>query len=476
MAELLSRRDFLRVSALAAGGAALAACAPQTPAPAAAPTTPVQVEEGEEPVEELPEATAAPAAEEGVTIQYWVGWGNYPVAWEKIVLLEEYEQLLGNNTVELKAGMGADALLTAVAGGEPPDVVSHPSGQYLEFMARGVLLPVDDLVASSTMIKAENYVEGYWNNGFWEGVQYCLPANAGFAGYGMVYNTRLVEEAGLDPDNPPLTWDECLQWHEVLTEFDSAGNLLRIGLDPYDAMGGSLAYDNGFFPPISWGWDWFNAEAETFDLNNEKMAEAFDVMGEFYRIAGPDNMAGMRQVEGQGMWGGSYYSEVQVMSIDGYWACGWTAAAKPEVSEVTRVSWAPVPESRRGVKVQGYGGHYILLLKEAPNAEAGFKIAELVNTHPACDALFLEWGCLPFMQSYLDTVDPDTFPGLDFYFASMQEHTEWHSPAQCLITAYVGTQFTELREKVYRDEMTGAEAAEEFQRRCEEEWRAAGFA
>jgi ABC-type glycerol-3-phosphate transport system substrate-binding protein len=465
MARLLSRRDFLRLSAVAAGGAALAACAGPAPTPTAAPSE-----------EEIEEPTAAPPAEEGVTLNYWVAWGNYPLAWDVIVTLDEFQEVLGNDTVELKAGMGAEALLTAVAGGEPPDAVSHPSGQYLEFMAKGICLPIDDLVATSTIIKAENYVEGYWNNGFWQGVQYLAPANAGFAGYGLIYNTRMAEEAGLDPDTPPLTWDECMEWHRAITQFDDAGNLLQIGLDPYDAMGGSVANDNGFYEPMSWGWDWFDEEAGTFDLNNEMMAESFEVMGEFYRIAGPDSMAGMRQVEGQGMWGGSRYTEVQAMSIDGYWACGWTAAAKPEVSEVTRVSWPPVPESRRGTKLQGYGGHYILLLKDAPNAEPAFKIAELVNTTAACDALFSEWGCLPFMKSYLDTVDPETYPGLDFYFMSMDEYDEWHSPAQCLITPFVATQVWDLREKVYRDEMTGVEAAEEFQRRCDEEWKAAGYA
>jgi len=478
MAKIVSRRDFLRMSTVAAAGAALAACAPKAATPAAAPAAtekPAATEAlGVEATKEVPEATVAPAAEEGVAIQYWVGWGNYPAAFEKIQALEEYEQLIGNNTVECKGGMAAEALLTAVAGGEPPDAVSNC--EYLDYMARGVCMPVGDLVANSTIIKEENYPEEHWNNGFWQGTQYGLSANAGFAGYGLIYNARLAEAAGLDPDSPPLTWDECLQWHEALTQFDDAGNLVQVGLDPYDAMGGSVHFANGFFAPMSWGWDWFDVESGTFDLNNEKMAEAFDVMGEFYKIAGPDNMAAMRQVEGQGMWGGSRYTEVQAMAIDGYWACGWTAAAKPEVSEVTRVTWAPVPESRRGTQLQGYGGHYILLFKDAPNAEPAFKIAEVVNTNAACDVLFHEWGCLPFMKAYLDTVDPATYPGFDFFVRSMNEYTEWHSPSRCLMTAFVQTQYTGLREKVFRDEMTGAEAAEEFQQRCDEEWIAAGYA
>ncbi len=421
-------------------------------------------------------ATPVAAPEEGVTMRYWVGWGSYPRPWEQIQALGEYDQFIGHNTVELKAGISAEVLLTAVAGGDPPDAVSHPSGQYLDYMARGVLLPLEDLVAASTTLKPNDYLEGCWNKGYWKGTLYGVPANEGFLRFGLNYNARLVEAAGLDPDSPPLTWEECLGWHQILTQFDDAGNLLRMGLDPYDAMGGALAFDDGFFVPLSWGWDWFDEEAGTFDLNNEKMAEAFEVMGKFYRIAGPDNMAGMRQVEGQGDWGGSFNTEVQAMIIEGYWHPGETMFEKPEVAQYNRASWAPVPASRSGTRVQGYGGHYILLFKEAAHPGLAFKIAELVNIDAACDLIFQQVGWLPARIPYLEKVDPATYPGLEFYFRSIDEATDWQTPAGCRITGFVQTQYVELREKVFRDEMTGLEAAEEFQKRCEDEWIAAGFA
>ncbi|MDI7277210.1 MAG: extracellular solute-binding protein, partial [Anaerolineae bacterium] len=287
---------------------------------------------------------------------------------------------------------------------------------------------------------------------------------------------KMVEEAGLDPDEPPHTWSEVLEWHKALTKFDSAGNLLQIGLDPYDAMGGSLQFDNGFFASLSWGWDWFDEEKGTFDLNNEKMAESFEVMGEFYKIAGPDNMAGMRQVEGQGTWGGSFNTGVQAMIIEGYWHPGETTFEKPEVAAHNRSSWAPVPDSRKAAKVQGYGGHYILLFKDAPHPREAFKIAEVVNTTPACDLIFKVVGWLPALKPYLATVDPKTYNGLEFYMRSVDEATDWHTPARCPITGFVQTQYIELREAVYRGQMTGAQAAAEFQRRVDEEWKAAGFA
>ncbi len=207
----MSRRHLLKLAGMGAVGVVFAACAPK-----------VVEKEVTRVVKEtviVEAATPVAAAEEGVTIHYWAAWGQYVRCWEGIQALEEYEQLIGNNTVELKVSFSAEALLTSVAGGEPPDAVSHPSGQYLDYMARGVLLPLEDLVAASTIIKAEDYLEGSWNNGYWEGTQYCVPANEGFLRYGLNYNARLVEGAGLDPDSPPLTWDECLQRCEDLVEW-----------------------------------------------------------------------------------------------------------------------------------------------------------------------------------------------------------------------------------------------------------------
>lgn len=419
------------------------------------------------------EELAAAPVKQGVTINYWPSWGNFVPAWEKMIATEEYKEFAGDNTVEVKTGTPWEAILTAIAGGTPPDAISNT--QYLDLMARGVLRPIDDWVAESEYFQKDLYLEGSWNDGFYQDVMYGAPGIEGFIRYGLNYNMQMVEEAGLDPENPPQTWEGCLEWHEALTKFDDAGNLIQIGMDPFDAMGGQIGIQDGFYPPVSWNWKWFDAEASTFDLNNEMMIEAFDVMGEFYRIAGPDNMAGMRDAEGQGTWGPSFNAGVQAMIIEGYWHPGETMIQKPEVGEFNRATWAPVPAAREGAKVQGTGGHYVVFCKDAPNTEPMFKIAEFFQTDTACQIIFEDVGWLPGRIPFIDKTDPSAFPGLDFYFDSVAEATEWSSPARCPITSFVSTQFQELREKVYRDEMSAADAAAEFQARCDDELMMAGF-
>jgi len=298
MKEKLTRRDFLRLGALTTGAVVLASCGTQPAAPAPAPAEKPAEKPTEKPAEKPAEPTQAPAAAEGVTIQYWPSWGNFAEVWDVLRETKEFKEAIGNNTLEVKTGSPYEAVLTAVAAGTPPDAVSNY--QYLDLMAREVLVPIDEWVATSAIVKKENYLDGNWNDGFYKGVMYGVPAIEGFLRYGLNYNTKMVEEAGLDPKTPPVTWEDCLTWHKALTKFDKAGNLLQVGLDPYDAMGGQLAIQDGFYPPVSWGWKWFDADTGKFDLDNKMMVEAFEIMGEFYRIVGPDKMAAMRATEGQG--------------------------------------------------------------------------------------------------------------------------------------------------------------------------------
>jgi maltose-binding protein MalE len=469
--QRMSRRDFLRGATLLTAAGIVSACT------TAAPTTGGAAPAADQPAADTAASDTSSEAPGGemVEVQYWFGWGGTYAeqTWNALKASDKYAELLPSIDLIPSGASGGEKLLTAVAAGTPPDGASNV--QYLDYMARGVLIPIDDWVANSGIVKQDSYLEGTWGDAFYQGTMYGVPANEGFLRYGLNYNAKLVEAAGLDPDTPPETWSECFDWHEALTQFDDAGNLKQIGLDPYDAMGGQIGIQDGFYPPVSWGWKWFDADNGTFDLDNEMMTDAFETMGEFIKLVGPDNMAGMRQVEGQGGWGGSFNAEVQSMIIEGYWHPGETTIEKPEIAEFNRTTWAPVPDSRKGTKVQGFGGHYVIIFNDSANKEQMFHVGEFLNTNEACDIIFNNVGWLPGLTPYLETVDPAAYPGLPFYFDSIEQATEWSSPARCPITSFVGTTYQQLREAQYREEMTSAEAAAEFQRRVEEEWVNAGF-
>lgn len=448
----LSRRQFLQWSALAGSALALAAC------PAAAPSG------GEQPAAA---GEAAPAAE-GAVITYWYGWGNLDPAMAKIVETEEWQAHIGGATLEYKGSVNDEAMLTSIAGGNPPDC--HSNHDYPNYHARGATITVGDMAEASSIVKKENMLDWVWEYSFFGGEMIGVPGIESYVQYGLNWNADAAEKAGLDNNAPPKTWNEVLEWHKALTKKDDAGNLLQLGLDPHDAMGGDVD-----FQPFSYGVKWYDEETKQFDLDNERMVDVIEITAEFLRIAGPDQFDGMRQVEGNGSWGAAFEAGVQTMIIEGYWHPGEAQINKPEIAQFNRASWAPVSDDRKEVKMQAVNAHFVQIFKDAKNKEGAFKLGEFFNTVKACEIIFAEVGWIHGVKEYIPTVDANAYPGLKFYIDSEAEATEWHLLRRCPIHWFVKDQWDALRAQVARDQITAAEAAAQLHTRAIEEFEAQGL-
>lgn len=460
--NIVSRRDFLRLGGMSAGAAVLAACGGGGDAGTDGDADEDAAAESEE------SGDAAPAAE-GQNIVWWFAWGNLEAAVTAIQELDSFKEHIGNGTLDWLSNTDNEQVLTALAGGEPPDGASNL--QYPMFWSRGVLIPVDDRVAGSSIIDLNDIIPALVDGAKYDGQMIGVPGIESFLWWGLNYNAEHALAAGLDPDSPPTTVEEGLEWHRALTEFDSANNLVKIGLDPYDAMASEIDYS-----AFAYGLRWWDEENGKMVLDDPRLAEAVDTFGEFYRIAGPDNMTGMRSVEGQGTWGASYNAGVQSMIIEGYWHPGETQIQQPDVAQHNRASWPLIAANREGgSKIMATGPHFVIIFKDGKNQEGIFKVAEFLHTQEAMDIIFNEVGWLNGRLSYLETVQGDEYPGLDFYLAAAAEADDYLVGRRSPIHGFVNTQWTELREAVYRDLMTPAEAVAELQKRADDEWEAQGL-
>lgn len=458
----ISRRDFLRTAAFATTGAILAACGGQAPAtqqPAPAGEAPNTAPAAEEP---------APAAT-GQTVTWWYAWGNLTAAVDKMVETPEFKEMMGDNVLEYKGDVNSEAILTAIAGGTPPDGGSN--FDYPNLWSRGAVLAIDDRVAASSIVKKDDMIPVLWDSVFYDGKMVGVPGIESFIWWGLDYNAKAVEDAGLDPNTPPVTWDDALAWHKELTKFDAAGNLQQFGLDPYDAMAGEPDFGVQSFG----GFNWWDENARTINLNNDAVAEWFEMCGEFVKIIGPDKLAGMRQDQNLGGWGASFNAGIQTMIMEGYWHPGETQIQKPEIAQYNRATWAPVSASRAGKKIMATGAHMVQHFKDGKNPDGMFKVSEFLWSPTALDIIFKEVGWITGILSWLPTVDAKAYPGLDFYIGATEQVDEWIVGRRCPIHWFITNQCAELREQVFRGNMTGKDAAAELQTRAETEWKAQGL-
>jgi ABC-type glycerol-3-phosphate transport system substrate-binding protein len=206
--------------------------------------------------------------------------------------------------------------LTAIAGGAPPDV-EIGNLNYSEFWARGVLLQLDDWLESSPEIDLKDIVQAALDGAKWQGKTYGVPCIESSTRFAFSYNAKLVEDAGLDPNSPPQTWDEAFEWHKATTKFDSAGNIEILGFDPMDAMGGSgPGPPDPFFWPPSFGLEWWNSAENTFHFDDDRFVAILTTIKQFYDHAGVEKMAGYRS--SYGTWTqsptASFPAQVQAIS------------------------------------------------------------------------------------------------------------------------------------------------------------------
>ncbi|WP_168928938.1 ABC transporter substrate-binding protein [Paenibacillus dokdonensis] len=107
-------------------------------------------------------------------------------------------------------------LLPAVAGGEGPDILLLDQVWVAQYAAAKYIVPLDDYMGKSE-IKAEDYFDGAWGAGSFQNNIYAIPFDVGVWGV-LYYNKDMFKAAGLDPEKPPLTWEEFLQDGQKLTK------------------------------------------------------------------------------------------------------------------------------------------------------------------------------------------------------------------------------------------------------------------
>jgi raffinose/stachyose/melibiose transport system substrate-binding protein len=218
----LSRRDFLRGSAALGAGLTLGQSLP---------------------------ALARARQQDANLVMWW--WGE-----QELPGLQAWV----DDTVAAYTGANVSAMLqntdvvisqfqTAAAANEAPDVQFLWNGIYhMESVWFGYLSPLNGLVDQAVLDRS-----GATPLSFYEGNQY----RVGWYPLPMIweYNKDLFDNAGLDADNPPQTWDQLL---------DACDKLKTSGVDP---IGGGV--QDGF-----WG-EWYLGHALVQSLDSA--SEALDL-------------------------------------------------------------------------------------------------------------------------------------------------------------------------------------------------------
>ena len=136
----------------------------------------------------------------------------------------------------------ADRLVAQIAAGNPPDIINLAIEGARLGVAKGLLEPLDEFLTNDP--DSETYLseipQQLLDALSVDGVLYEIPN--GWQTMVIHYNTRIFEEAGMEPPSPDWTWDEFLEIAQALTNDDHYGFGLTWGnfqLHPWWLTNGS---------------------------------------------------------------------------------------------------------------------------------------------------------------------------------------------------------------------------------------------
>lgn len=173
--------------------------------------------------------TRPPAGDGKVHVTYWEKWTKFEFQAMKDVV-DEFNRRHDDIHVDILSISGIqDKTLMAISGGVPPDIAGLYGTNVTQYTDDHAVIPLDELCAEAG-IKAESYIPSFWDIGVVRGHVYALPTTP--ASVALHYNKKLFEEAGLDPNHAPQTWEEVFRMSEKITKRDAKGHVTLSGFLP----------------------------------------------------------------------------------------------------------------------------------------------------------------------------------------------------------------------------------------------------
>lgn len=208
-------------------------------------------------------------AQDTITLQF-MGWGQPSEQEIFQAVFDEYQKANPNVTVEyinVPPGEFLQKLTTLAAAGDMPDVFYMADGWFGNWVSKGLLLPIQDLVPADDLANVwPAAIARYSYDGtvVGQGTLYALPKDLG--PFVMAYNKDLFDKHGVPypPTDGSWTWDQALEDYKKLTEFAADGSVVSFGI--------------GDIPPeaVIWsnGADFLNEDRTAVMVDDPLFAEA----------------------------------------------------------------------------------------------------------------------------------------------------------------------------------------------------------
>ncbi|MGM0878177.1 MAG: ABC transporter substrate-binding protein [Bacillota bacterium] len=257
-----------------------------------------------------------------------------------------------------------EKLLTAIAGGNSPDVAYFDRFKIASWAAQGSLTDLTDMAAESG-ITEDMYYPSAWEQSHYKGKLFGIPINVGSRL--LFYNKDHFKEVGLDPENPPKTISELEVAAEKLTLKDG-NRFKRIGFIPWYAQGWLY----------TWGWafggDFYEEETGKVTANDPKIVESLKWMTDFANKYNVEDINGFTNSQGEGGMDPFITGQLS-MKVDGNWSVSNIEKFKPDLN----YGVTPIPTPTGKDFNTWPGGYAFIIPKGSKRVDEAWRFLEFTG-------------------------------------------------------------------------------------------------
>lgn len=298
------------------------------------------------------------ALAEDVTLTLWTEHSTGAEA----TFANEFTAMDNGVTIEIREVRFDDIVtetLRSFATRTNPDIIAIDNPDHAAFAARGAFLDLTDLAAASDQIDMDNYFPGPRSSFTWEDGVYGIPRASNTIA--LYYNKDLFEAAGLDPNDPPETWDELYEAASALTDPDN---------DVYGIAFSAKASEEGTFQFLPW----LQMTGGSFEeVNGEGAADALAFWKRLLDegLTSPDTLT-------RGQWDstGTFNGGNAAMAISGPWELNRMAA---DADFDWGVTLLPVREEG-GPRASALGDFNLAIFANTEHPEEAFAFLEYFDS------------------------------------------------------------------------------------------------
>lgn len=329
----------------------------------------------------LPGLATASASSAHITLTMWQQWGGGHEEATLKKIIKQYEKLHPNITIQETPVTDNSKILTAISGGNPPDIVDLGSSGVLgDWASKGALTDLTPFIQADKAFSKDVYVTSGWSAVTVNGKPYGLP----FMNFdaALLYNKALFKSAGIK--SVPKTLQQLQTDAFKLTKFDKSGKIVQAGFIP-DFPGSSIE---------SYGWmfggQWYNTKTQKFSGESPKIIAGFNWESQFYKHLGAQKVANFVRSAGAYLSPQDpFQSGKLAMAYDGSWVIAYIEQNNAKLLKDIGVAPMPGPVGNPA----GAGTTYIdtnpqVIPTGSKNAQAAWDFIAWETTNPTISGEF----------------------------------------------------------------------------------------